>query len=91
MCICIHIYVYEYVCIHILVNIYTFFSTYIRMQVVTPAMANKLVLNHGAIFMKFSFKKGSVGVRSKSERLVWLSGLCLCVFWYVCVCLCVCI
>jgi len=32
------------------------------------------VLNRGAVFMKYSYKKGSVGVRSKSERLVWLSG-----------------
>lgn len=45
-----------------------------HVQVLTEEMANMLVLNRGAVFMKYSFKKGSVGVRSKAERLVWLSG-----------------
>ena len=46
-------------------------------QVVTPEVANKLVLNRGAVFQKYSYKKGALGVKgikSKSERLVWLSG-----------------
>ena len=45
-----------------------------HVQVVTPEMANKLVLNRGAVFTKYSFKQGKGGIRSKSERLVWLSG-----------------
>ena len=45
-----------------------------HVQVVTPEMANKLVLNRGAIFTKYSYKKGAVNMRSKAERLVWLSG-----------------
>ena len=49
-------------------------------QVVTPEIANKLVLNRGAVFMKYSYKKGKANIfgvksmNSKSERLVWLSG-----------------
>ena len=49
-------------------------------QVVTPEVANKLVLNRGAVFMKYSYKKGKAnvfgvkGMNSKSERLIWLSG-----------------
>lgn len=43
-------------------------------QVISPAMANKLVLNRGAMFSKFSYKRASVGVRYKEDRLVWLSG-----------------
>jgi len=45
-----------------------------HVQVVTPEMANKLVLNRGAVFTKYSYKKGAVNMRSKAERLVWLSG-----------------
>eukprot|EP00961_Rhodomonas_salina_P262720 3550018-Rhodomonas_salina.2 len=33
-------------------------------------MANKLVLNRGAMFSKFSYKRASVGVRYKEDRLV---------------------
>lgn len=39
-------------------------------QVISPAMANKLVLNRGAMFSKFSYKRASVGVRYKEDRLV---------------------
>mmetsp|Transcript_43359 Transcript_43359/g.102048 ORF Transcript_43359/g.102048 Transcript_43359/m.102048 type:complete len:551 (+) Transcript_43359:82-1734(+) len=45
-------------------------------QVLTPELANKLVLNRGAIFHKYSFTKGRVGltVSDKAPRLVWISN-----------------
>ncbi|EKX49897.1 hypothetical protein GUITHDRAFT_135591 [Guillardia theta CCMP2712] len=43
-------------------------------KVITPDMANRLVLNRGAVFSKYSYKKGMVGVKQKSDRIVWLSG-----------------
>ena len=49
-------------------------GTWEHVEVVTPEVANKLVLNRGAIFMKFSAKKGSVGMKSKAERHVCLAG-----------------
>jgi hypothetical protein len=45
-----------------------------HVQVVTEEMANKLVLNRGAVFVKYSVKKSASGHRAKAERLVWLSG-----------------
>jgi len=45
-----------------------------HVQVITPDMANRLVLNRGAVFSKYSYKKGMVGVHQKSDRIVWLSG-----------------
>mmetsp|Transcript_45541 Transcript_45541/g.143032 ORF Transcript_45541/g.143032 Transcript_45541/m.143032 type:complete len:735 (-) Transcript_45541:9-2213(-) len=45
-----------------------------HVQVITPDMANRLVLNRGAVFSKYSYKKGMVGVKQKSDRIVWLSG-----------------
>ena len=43
-------------------------------QVLTPELANKLVLNRGAVFDKYSFAKGRVGFREKAPRLVWVSN-----------------
>ena len=44
-------------------------------QVVAPDVANQLVVNRGAIFIKIGKASRVLGVRQKSERLVWLSGV----------------